>query len=77
MIDDIDDVLNDFSDARRYQKLRALMSMNQEKTWKAVCSLAAVGCYMSFEDFDQYLDTIHENGHDPNSCPIVDDAYLG
>jgi hypothetical protein len=50
-----------FRDAMRYRKLRLLMSMNQEETWRYVCRLAAVGCYVDPDNFDAYLDDYEEN----------------
>lgn len=46
----------DYIDAARYRKLRMWMSMNQKETWDEVCRLAAVGCYVSDDEFDLWLD---------------------
>lgn len=44
-------------DAELYRKLRNAMGFNMESTWKEICNLAAIACYVNgVENFDQYLD---------------------
>jgi hypothetical protein len=59
--------MTDAIDAARYRKLRMWMSMNQKVTWDEVCRLAAVGCYVSDDEFDLWLDGMK----DINVIPIV------
>ncbi len=45
-------------DVERYHKLRGWMSSNVKEGWTEVERLAAISCYLSWEDFDQYLDEL-------------------
>lgn len=47
-------------DAARYRKLRRWMSSNVEEGWSQVVQLAAIACYVSWEDFDKSLDDLPE-----------------
>lgn len=42
----------------RYYKLREWMSSNVEEGWSKVCELAAVACWVGWEDFDAVLDDL-------------------
>lgn len=44
--------------AQRYQKLRHWMSSNVKEGWSEVELLGALAAYMSYSDFDQYLDSL-------------------
>lgn len=59
-------------DMRRYRKLRDLMSCNVLATWERTEHIASVGAWMSWDDFDSYLDAtdvrmLHERGYDLSS----------
>lgn len=46
--------------ARHYAKLRRWMTSNVKEGWSEVERIAAVGCYLGWHDFDQYLDSLPE-----------------
>lgn len=46
--------------AARYRKLRRWMSSNVREGWQEVENLGAVAAWMSWEDFDNYLDSLPE-----------------
>ena len=50
----------DTIDAERYRKLRRWMSSNVQEGWEQVERLGALACYMSWDDFDGYLDSLPE-----------------
>lgn len=50
------DLTNDHNDAERYRKLRGWMSSNVKEGWCEVEKLAAIACYLSWDDFDANLD---------------------
>lgn len=47
-------------DSDRYEKLRRWMTSNVDEGWSEVCNLAAVGCYLGWDEFDKYLDQMPE-----------------
>lgn len=42
----------------RYEKLRRWMTSNVKEGWDEVIQLGAVGVYLSWDDFDMYLDNL-------------------
>lgn len=56
------------NDVRRYRKLRDLMTRNLPATWDRVEKIAAVGCWMSWDEFELMLDKT-----DPDS--LADKGY--
>lgn len=44
----------------RYEKLRRYMSSNVKDGWGKVENLGAIAAYLSWDDFDQYLDSLPE-----------------
>lgn len=44
----------------RYEKLRSYMSSNVKEGWVRVEELGAIAAYLSWNDFDQYLDSLPE-----------------
>lgn len=50
--------MNEGKDVERYEKLRRWMTSNVEEGWSEVCNLASVGCYMGWDEFDKYLDSM-------------------
>lgn len=50
-------------DAARYYKLRRWMSSNVPEGWTQVEQLAAIACYMSWDDFDSALDALPQCEH--------------
>ena len=47
-------------DAERYEKLRRWMSSNVPEGWQEVTQLAAIACYVSWDEFDARLDALPE-----------------
>lgn len=50
--------INTFRDAGRYYKLREMMTQNNKENWQQVEQVATVGCYIDWDEFDQYLDSL-------------------
>lgn len=51
-------VRQDTVDAERYRKLRRWMSSNVKEGWEEVEKLGALACYASWDDFDEFLDSL-------------------
>lgn len=49
-----------FVDAMRYRKLRNWMSSNVREGWSEVENLGGIACYVSWDEFDAYLDALPE-----------------
>jgi hypothetical protein len=47
-------------DAKRYSKLRGWMSSGVDEGWNEVQKLAAIACYLSWDDFDSTLDMLQQ-----------------
>lgn len=52
----VSDVTNVFKNAKRYRKLRDLMTRNVQPTWEQTERIAAVGAWVDWDAFDDYLD---------------------
>lgn len=56
----LSEVTTALKDAERYAKLRRWMGSNVPEGWREVENLASVACYVGWDDFDKYLDSMPE-----------------
>lgn len=60
MMPDVDQIEQDKKDAERYRRLRNWMGSNVKEGWNEVQNLGSIVAYLSYEDFDSYLDNLGE-----------------